>query len=153
MRRLACLATACLGALALAACGGGGDKGDKGLPKAQYVKQANAICTGNNQVQKKLVARGFKDAHKPTAKEAQAFLGQFAATSRGALRTLQDIPKPKGDKDTLNKIYAAVDRGVTKAEIASEDPHASLALLKTNKGPFDEANKLARSYGLTTCAQ
>lgn len=149
MLRLAYLGAACLASLAIVACGGDDDKGPS---KADYVKKANALCAANDKKQAELVQTAFEDSDNPTPEEAQEFLRQGAPISKAGLADLRELEQAEGDEEELDKIYAAADRGVSVVEEASQDPDASLELLQDEEGPFEEANELARAYGLTACA-
>ena len=89
----AVIATACVAALALGGCGGGGYQG---LSKADFVTQANAICTNG---QKALDSIGASVGSSPTLATLQrTYSGPFLAAVREEVSQLRALKPPKADR-------------------------------------------------------
>ena len=94
-------------AIALAACGG--DDEPQRPSKAQYVRQANAICAAANERVEPLL-REHLMKRPPTARDVAAFAGAVVPIERETLAKLRDIPAPAGDASTVARIYDAATR-------------------------------------------
>jgi hypothetical protein len=137
-------------ALALVGCGGA-----KAPSKAAYLKKVNAICARSNS-EGVAATRGLaRDPRHPTPREAQAILAKLDPVTRESVRRSRAVKPPKGDETKVKAIYDAADQGTAAYERASKSPNASLAILNTAgtpRDPYGRANRLAKAYGLTTCA-
>jgi hypothetical protein len=136
--RMVVLAAVCIAA----GCGG---TSEPRLTKAAFLKQGNAICAKGTRKIERVGLAFFKTPGRPTAKETIAFARNVALpTTQSELDHLRALRPPKDDRATvktlIDKAQAAVDR-------VSNDP----SLLGRPNGS-DEANTLARAYGLTACA-
>lgn len=136
-------------ALILAGCGG---SDDKGLSKADYVTQADAICT-------KAAAQLDKDSQaavqalgtdSPTDEQLATIAKDVAVPNlEKQLGDLKALDAPKDDKDTLDALYTDLDGAIAKVKadpttlINSGDASAT--------SPFASANEKAKAYGLKSC--
>src|SRR5689334_17104526 len=146
MRRT--LMVSLVAALAFAGCGGGdddkGDGGGKPLTKAEFIRQADAICTAGDAK----IAAATKDLGADTDKDAIAkVIGDSVLPNiQEQHDKIADLAAPKGDEDEidamLSTLQAALDKG--KADPAS---------IAGESDPFAEANAKAKAYGLTVCGQ
>ena len=123
---------------------GGNDKAR--LTKVAFLAKGNAICAQGTKRIERVGITFFKNPGRPTSKETIAFAQQVAVpTAQSELDQLRALRPPKADEVTvktlLDKSQAAVDR-------VKNDP----SLLGRPNGS-DEANALARAYGLTACAE
>ena len=135
------LVPALLAGALLAACGG-----DDSPSKAEYVKDANAICKKTNDELNADVKKEFGN-QRPSQQQIEKFgTDTVAPTIEDELSQLRDLDAPSGDEDTVNAIYDAAQDGV---DALKQDPSI---LLENNPAAFQEANKLAKDYGLTVCA-
>jgi len=137
-----------IGGTLLAGCGSGDDSSstEAALSKPAYVKQANAIC---KKAADKINTAGSQQFgnKQPTEAELAKFVNDTAVPAfDDELSQLRDLPPPSGDEDTVNAIYDAAQDG---ADALKENPSI---LLENNPAAFQEANKLAKDYGLDVCA-
>ena len=131
--------------LAFAGCGGGDDT--TSLTKAQYVKQANAICKKGEEERSALlqsatenVNREFNDAEKE-----KVVMTVFVPPYRQTIKKLEELPSPEGEEEAVEAITKAMEVAAKRVEA---DPLKGLEDISQ----FEEANKLASAYGLTSCA-
>jgi hypothetical protein len=148
-----------LAAATLAATAGGcGGSGDSGPTKAEFIKQADAICAQTDGRQR-AVKREFWVGHPGVLGTSQfreeeegwrtdvveaAVLPQVQeeAEALGRLR------RPKGDNEEIRAIVRAMEKAVRKGEA---EP---VALVGTNAvGPFAKVEEMARAYGFGACAE
>jgi hypothetical protein len=127
--------------LLVAACGG---SSDKTIAKADLIKQGNVIC-------QKASASIDKEFQKlpADATEAQqiAFIKDTAVPqTKQQIKDLRALGYPKGDKATLEKIYADSDKLL--ADIAA-DPKKNY--IDATGDPFAGINTKLDAYGLTAC--
>ena len=151
MRKASILLLPCLiGGALLAGCGGGDDSSStEALSKSAYLKQGNEICrNAAHEINTKAQAE-FGTQQQPSKEEFSSFITDTALPiSEQEISDLRDLPPPAGDEDTVNAIYDAADEGLAKVK---DDP--TLAAQGGDAGgAFTESNKLAKDYGLTTCA-
>ena len=130
-------------------CGSGGSDSSNAsnasatVSKAEYVKQADAICGRTEKKQLQLVAKFPKQ--KPT-KQAQVELVEFAGIPplSEQAKELSDLPAPREDAADAKAYVAAFSVGVEKAE---GDPSTMLKA----PSPFAEAEALALKFGFKVC--
>ncbi|HEX8066740.1 MAG TPA: hypothetical protein VF520_09465 [Thermoleophilaceae bacterium] len=134
-------------ALGLVACGG-----DDGVSKADYIEKADAICAQGDKENQAIVEKSFEDQQDPQPEEAQSAIREVVPLQKARLAKLRELEKPDGDESKLDAIYTAVQAGIASLEQAGQDPTASLAILKSQRGPFDAADRLAKDYGFKDCA-
>jgi hypothetical protein len=135
-----------LGVALLAGCGGGDDTSSTAtaLTKAEFLKQGNAICAKGNKEINKAADQIFTKNKQPTDAQFNEFATKTAIpVIQTEIDGLGALSAPSGDEATVKKI---VDTAQADLDKAKADPKA----LNSNK-LFDDANKLANSYGLTTC--
>jgi len=141
------IAVLALSAFALlgAGCGGGG----KSAPsKAEFIKQADAMCNGMD----KAIYGKLQDLERsyPNGRPNEVLLEKFLLAvilpaiqeEAGELRALS---APKGDEKTVQGIASGIEAGIKKAE---EDPASTVTDLR---GPFSHAIGLATEYGFKVC--
>ncbi|HKP88601.1 MAG TPA: hypothetical protein VJT75_01385 [Thermoleophilaceae bacterium] len=139
-------------ALTAASCGDddnkSDDSGSSSISKAEFVKKGNAICAKGN---KEIDAQGEKmfgdQKQKPSDADLKKFSEEVLIPSvQKQVDGLRALGAPAGDEDEVNAILDAAQQGIDEGK---KDP---LALTQDNgDDPFQEANKLAREYGLTVC--
>ena len=133
-------------ATALAACGG--DDEPPRPSKAQYVRQANAICAAANERVEPLL-REHLMKRPPTARDVAAFAQAVVPIERETLAKLRNLPAPAGDAATVARIYDAATRATDTLERAASDPRLAMRILDAD--PFARSERLANQYGLTAC--
>jgi hypothetical protein len=132
-------------AAALAACGG---SSYKGLTKAEFVKQANAICARGNAESEAVGKQLPKNA---TPKQiADLFAEKAIPLANKEFDDLAALKPPKEDRDTVKRIIAEA-RSATEAlaKQLKDDPEKALS---STLDPYKKANDDAKAYGLTVCA-
>jgi hypothetical protein len=132
--------------LLVAGCGGGEDETSSPSRK-QFLKQANAICQEQTQKRNKIIqdAISGSDQNKllPKAEREQIIvdaLPPYAETPE----KLEALGAPEGDEEKVEAILEAMEK-------AAADAKANPSVALTSTKQFEEANKLASGYGLTSC--
>jgi hypothetical protein len=138
--------------LLVVGCGGGSTPATASVTRAQFIRQANAICDRlyKQQAQEMQAYRkghGFKTV--PTLKEQeQVNTAVVMDVERQKIRELGELPVPSGDGSTVRTFLDAMERGVRE----SEDAPSALAS-PTPPEPFEDARKLTGAYGIGLCGQ
>lgn len=140
-----------IGAMAIAGCGGGDDTATASLTKAEFVKQANAICTKNQremEEQFELFSSKLKDRAGASPNVVKAFKEEVANVAIPGLEKqieeLRALPVPSGEEENVELI---LERQEETLEKVKEEPE-----FRTSGGPYEELNKPASDYGLTECS-
>ena len=146
--RLAAVAAASL-VTGLAACG----DDDEGPSKSEYVAQADAVCAAAD-VKLDAIFRSELGG-KPNPKQAQAGLRAMLPEERKLLSELRALETPEGDRDEIDRIWAARQRAVDGLEAAARSPASAIAYVADEEDEgergFAEASRLASEYGLVDC--
>jgi hypothetical protein len=137
----------------IAGCGSGDDESStstSSLTKAEFIKQADSICTQGN----KDINTGFeefskendldetKEPPKPVQEEAIETI-LIPAINR-QIEEVRALGTPEGDDGQLEEVLTSEEEAIAEGE---DDP---LKLFETT-AKQREANKMARDYGLTVC--
>jgi len=140
------IASACLAALALGACG----SSYKGLSKADFVKQADAICTAGD---KKLAQVGPKLGANPSIEQVKAaYADTLIPALRDEIDQLKALKPPKADRDEVAKMFSDLSTGVDQASAAIQGLKTKADLTALAEPPaLKSANTEATTYGLTKC--
>jgi hypothetical protein len=143
--------------LAAGGCGGGSssDSGEisvqtGSLTKAKFVSKANEICEERKQqFERKLEAL---EANLPAqvSKSQQAQAAKLIAslinpTYKKLIDQISSLGAPSGDEEQVGSFLSAVQQSLD--ELRQQPTKAFEGLT-----PFERASKLARAYGLSTCA-
>jgi uncharacterized protein with von Willebrand factor type A (vWA) domain len=140
--------------LIVAGCGGGDDSSSdsSSITKAQFIKQADAICENGNK-ENEAEFEEFAKEHNLSEKKEPSKAQQEEAISEivapGVQKQIEEIDAlgaPKGDEGKIEAMIAAVEEGVEEIE---ENP----ASLTEGKNPLAKGSKLAKEYGLKTCGE
>jgi hypothetical protein len=161
--------------LAVAGCGGGGSGGDSNngggsdrssesgeaeskqaasLSKAEFIKQADAICaSGRKQVEGEFAAYLKKNKVNPSSEspaETEAHETEVIETIaipalRKQMGELKALGAPGGDEAAVEAFIDATEEGIEKGE---EDPPS---LFSSPQKVFAKSDSLARSYGFKVC--
>ena len=149
MRRTSKLITsACIAALVLAACG----SDYKGLSKAEFVKQADAICV-KNQAETEKLAKAVGD--NPTiAQVKDVYADQLIPAFDDQVDELRALKPPEADRETITKMLDDLSAGIDEAgaSIAAMKSLKELDALEEPAG-FKSANAAAKAYGLKKCSE
>jgi hypothetical protein len=146
------LGTGFLLAIAISACGSGGEETTvHTIPKAMFMKKANAICKKGG---KEINAVYGKYAGKalPKGVDGEEFMNKVAErivipVRRKELKELRAVGLPRGDERRVEKILAAIEEGIERGE---EDRRSLRA--GGSKYAFWKALNLEGDYGLTSCS-
>lgn len=145
------LLTFVAGLVAMIATGCGGNSS---LTKAEYVKQADAICKKAEKNKKgKIEAFLQKNAPTPGKKLSLEEEAKFATdfTIRAVLPSLRTeadeldgLDSPSNEGERANAIIEGFDEMVRKLE---DNP----AIIAIKPDPFEKVARMARDYGFQTC--
>jgi hypothetical protein len=141
--------------LALLLTGCGGD-GDDAKTKAEFIRQAEAICVKANADQKKLPA--------PTAPESFAsYVTGVVRIAKTATAQLTALDQPEGDQEELRqKVFTPLQQQLDLAERYQADVAAAVkakdnaALLRLGGDPPNETKadlRWMKSYGFDACVE
>jgi hypothetical protein len=132
-------------------CGGGDDSTDSAsLTKAQFVKQADAICTEGDKQNEKEFEDFAKEHNLSEGKEPSKAVQEEAVQEivvpgvRQQIEEIDDLGAPKGDEAKIEDVVTSVEEGLDELE---EDP----TLLFKGKNPLEKGSTLAREYGMAKC--
>lgn len=130
-----------------AACGGGKST----LTRAQYIRQADAICRkAAKQVQRVAAPEGSSEAELASA------AAKIVAAQRAALDELEALSAPSEPAETVPKWIALVDQTLDQADASVRAQRkgdvAAAVRANTNGEVLDgRADELARGYGMHVC--
>lgn len=155
-------------ALVITGCGGGSDDetssagGDTSLAKsnnevapdkAEFVKQAEAICNKSNTERfneavkyRKKYAKEL-DTMSPIPREEKIISAVVLPSVQKEAEELGELVPPKGDEKKIAEIVSLVEKGVKEAE---KDPY-SISFEVPSEYPFREAGLKIRAYGINDC--
>jgi hypothetical protein len=137
-----------------AGCGGGSDSSSdsSSITKAQFIKQADAICAKGNkedeaEFEKFEKENGLSEKKEPTKAQQEEATSEIVVPSvQKQIEEIDALGAPKGDEKKIEALVASVEEGVEEIEA---DP----ASLTEGKNPLAKGSKLAREYGLKTCGE
>jgi hypothetical protein len=122
-------------ALILAGCGGS-DSTASSLTKAQFIKQADAICAKTD----KAVLAAISEAG---VGERKVLIAGLQPVQKEA-EEISALGAPSGDEEAIAAIVAGIEAAVRKAENTS---------LPAAKGAFAKVDALSAKYGFDDCAK
>lgn len=160
-RPIAMLAGVAALAILIAGCGGGDDttgeasSGGAELTRAEYIKQADAACSKQNE-QLSAAFNEFAESHKIANAQLSKAQGVefseevFLPYVEGRIEILEGLNPPAADAKQVEAIVAATEKGLVKAkkELKSQSSRAS-----EFEDPFAAAESLSRAYGLEVCGE
>jgi hypothetical protein len=139
---------------ALAVCGGvsgcGGDSSAAPLTKAQFIAQADAICTRTDKSQETSLfayAKTHKDAMESKAGQEELFREIAIPSLEDEKDQISELGVPKGDEAEIAAMIEGWEKGITTAE---DD---LLNLTTGSGGPFAKVDELAAKYGFKACSE
>jgi hypothetical protein len=133
-----------------AGCGGGGASSGR-LSRAEYAKQADAICTDVN--------RKLKALPNPKSEaDLGDAVGKAVPLVSDAADKLSELKPPQDEQRTAdgwNEANGQIVRALEKLRDAAKakDKPAMDAALKDGNTANQHANDLARTLGMTDCAK
>ena len=148
-RPIALLGAVAAIALIVAGCGSSDDSttdsaaGGEALTKAEFVKQANAICTAGNAE----IEAALKEGAPKSDEEGEEFVEESVLPAVAKqVEEIGELGYPEGkDGEEAEAVVASAEAEIEKAE---DDP-STLA----EPGAFKEPNRLAREYGMSVCGE
>lgn len=157
MKQVATL-TMLLALVAVAGCGGDGDKvasttpagGGAPLTKAQFIAAADRVCKSTTDKIESAATKLRESAEKTgtlPVRQVASFLTKTSLPAYDAmLDDLRGLTPPKDDEKAIDGLIAALAGAI---DTAKSDP------VKYSKNgspdPFDDANKRAIDYGMKVC--
>jgi hypothetical protein len=151
---IAVLTAAAAIVLIVAGCGGGSDSSSdsSSLSKAQFIKQADAICEKGNkeneaEFEEFAKEHGLSEKKEPSKAVQEEAISEIVAPSVGKqIEEIDALGAPEGDEGKIEAMVAAVEEGVEEIE-------ANPGSLTEGKNPLAKGSKLAKEYGLKTCGE
>jgi hypothetical protein len=138
-----------LGALTvgpIAGCGGGNDSSTASLPKGEYVKKADAICTTHHD---NIEEKFFPVAEKSKGAGTRAGISKAVEVVmlpelRAEAKQIRALGVPSGDDEAANAILDAFEEGI-------EEIQRTVGNSGGTAPAIEKANELAKAFGLKTC--
>jgi ribosome-binding factor A len=139
--------SAVLGLFAMG-CGGGSDDSTATFTKAQFVQKGNALCKKREeeraeQVQVE-VAKLKPGGEFSDAKQTKMVVTIIEPSYEKIIADVKSLGSPDGQSAEVAKIVKSMEDALKKLEAKPEE-----AVFNTLM--FEEANKLATEYGLSSC--
>lgn len=131
-------------ALALAACG---DGGERALSRAEFLERGSAICSEGSQRIESAAGSAFAEQGSiPTAEEISDFASTTVApTIENEVERLSELRPPEDEEERVDDILEAGRDGV---DTVRQD---STILLSSVDDGFGLYRELASAYGLENC--
>lgn len=127
---------------------GSDDGSESALTKAEFIKQADAICEqGNARIEAEAEEFGKEHESEQGTEEHQKQLVTEVVVPgiQAQAEKIADLGAPEGDEETIEEMIEAVEEGAAELEA---NPLAGME----GKAPLGDASKIARAYGLRECA-
>lgn len=125
-------------ALALTACGGGSDP----LTKAEFIKQADKICSGDDKAVEKL---GESLSESPTDEEIQKALNEYVDIVKKQVDEIDELEPPESLEKDVDAMLESLDDGLDKMK------EKGVELAKAGENPLADASEKAQALGLKEC--
>lgn len=116
-------------------CGGGDDSTTSSLTKAQFIKQADAIC-------KKADAARLKALSETTGSQLEVLSAAMQPIQKQA-EEIAALGAPSGDDEEIDAIVTEMEKGVEQAE---KGGNANI------EKAFVKVDQLSGQYGFKVCA-
>lgn len=126
---------------ALVGCGSSSEADT--VTKSEFVKQANRIC-GSAQSERLETLAAVKGDPKPQ-REEELVTNVILPQIQQMVEELGELRPSKGDEREVQAIVSAFEGGVQQVEASAG------ADLTKDAAAFNNANELAKDYGLTAC--
>jgi hypothetical protein len=123
---------------------GGGDSTSASLTKKQFLKKADEICEKGETEQLEMAAKYLKK--NPGAEEEELIVPAALPPLQKQTEEIKALPAPEGDEAEVEAIVKAFEKALKDSEANPQD------VMSSGSNPFKEADKLAKKYGLTSCA-
>jgi hypothetical protein len=134
--------------VAVAAVAGGCGSSDTGLTKAEFLKQATAICAKSDKANNAAIHKAL--SRDPTPSEiAKVFNDTALPLINAELDELAALEPPKADQDRVKQMIAEL-RGEAKTLAAKLEADPA-KVLKSKVDPYKKSHADFQAYGLTRC--
>lgn len=136
-------------AAAFVAVGCGSDSSTSALTKAEFVEQANAICSKGKEARLAADERATKQQPAQSGAAAQEkqleelVRGELLPITRETFEEVSELGIPQGDEKAVEQILSSFDKGMKELD---ENPAKSFS-----ENVFIGANERAQAYGLSAC--
>lgn len=121
------------------------------VSKAQFTKQANAICAAANReitkISEDFAKENLSEEKRPTTAQITELATLALPTISRQVDELRALDVPAGDEEEVDAILSAAEGAIEKGE---QDP---TAIYGANGGAFAKANQLSADYGLDKCSE
>ena len=141
--------------VAVAGCGGGGTGTDTGasgsasVTKAQFVKQAGAICETARKKKEAELQAGRKKLNAKqgltAAEEEELITTAVLPPLETMVKQLRAVELPEQGAEGAESVAAAFERAVSETK---SEPAKALG----SESPMVEADEVAKKFGLEACA-
>ena len=134
--------------VAVAAIASGCGSGYEGLTKAEFIKQATAICAKGDKANNAAIGKAL--SKEPTLSEiAKVFNDTALPLINEELAELAALKPPKADRDRVKQMIAELrHEAKTLAANLEADPER---VLKAQADPYKKSHAAFKAYGLTRC--
>jgi hypothetical protein len=113
------------------------------IAKAQFLRQANAICVKGNKISKAAAAKLGAD---PSETQIVTFVRRTEAPAiQAQIAAIRALGSPPGDSARINKMLDLAEAAVKEVKIQP-------TIISTGANVFAGFARLAHPYGLTACA-
>ena len=136
----------------------GCSSGGASLSKAEFIQQADSICTSLNDRSQSLDVPAFDPSTATTAEmpEAAAYFDDLLPIARDGVRQLHDLGSPDQDGDVADRWLATVDDEVAAFEDMADSAHAGdavgfAAAFDSASRSDSESSMLAEEFGFQVC--
>jgi hypothetical protein len=136
-------ALAALSVLGLMGCGGS-DEGSDALSKAEFKKQATAICKKGTEEREDALSAAIERFRKRTPQTEKKVVVAILRPYEEMTASLAELSPPEGEEQEVEAMIEAMEEAASQGK---EDPGAALE----GGTPFRKANEMVKSYGLTEC--
>ncbi|MGN6217440.1 MAG: hypothetical protein ACTHN7_10880 [Solirubrobacterales bacterium] len=129
-------------------CGGGGGDSTSAVTKVQYVNKVDALCEEREKERSQkfnAVASKLKPGEVLShAKQARMIETIIFPSYEKMIKNVKSLEAPAGDEAEIEELIKAMEKAQKKLEA---DPRQAV----TSTVMFEEADALARKYGLEHC--
>lgn len=145
---LIAMGSAALLAVGIGGCGGGDSTTDTAttaaLTKAEFVKQANAICAEGNKETDAIFA-SF-DKGEPKAEAETVIENQFVPSVQQQIDEIRALGAPEGDEATVEEML-----DLAQADLETIESEPGIVISGEEEDQFADFAKIGHPYGLTEC--
>ena len=151
MRKI-CSATAALLLLtvALGACG----SDEETLTKAEWTKQADAICEKTNEETEKAAEDAFGDLGEeeaPDPDELEKFVDEVVPAQREQIADIRELNEPEDISDEVDEMLEEAEKAIDELDDASGDE--LLEMFASEDDPFERVTEIAEDLDMKDCAE